>query len=195
MCYFIHVDASNARIYLLPLPLSNSYCDIPDTIRFCSFSLCEHSYPVLSPAGTICWNNVEIKFLTTSQPNFNYISTLFQRQMPAGSFPLTVSVYTEQSVLDCNLDRALDLKKLSHIVMIWIILIQIMWITMSGPSNNTGTMNTHVTRFVILNNEFLCIWVHLIWIAIWTIQIWIAIQIILLRVNEVSDSMSHAFQQ
>ena len=34
-------------------------------------------------AGTICWNNVEIQFGTTSRPNFNYISTLFQRQMPA----------------------------------------------------------------------------------------------------------------
>ena len=36
------------------------------------------------PAGTIRWNNVEIKIGTTSRPNFNYITTLFQRQMPAG---------------------------------------------------------------------------------------------------------------
>ena len=36
------------------------------------------------PAGTIRWINVEIWFRTTSRPNFNYISTLFQRQMPTG---------------------------------------------------------------------------------------------------------------
>ena len=36
------------------------------------------------PAGTTHWINVEIQFRTTSRPNFNYISTLFQRQMPAG---------------------------------------------------------------------------------------------------------------
>ena len=36
------------------------------------------------PAGTTRWINVEIEFRTTSRPYFNYISTLFQRQMPAG---------------------------------------------------------------------------------------------------------------
>ena len=38
-----------------------------------------------TPAGTLHRNNVEIYFRTMSQPNFNYISTLFQRQMPAGT--------------------------------------------------------------------------------------------------------------
>ena len=36
------------------------------------------------PAGTIRWINVEMKFRTTSRRYFNYISTLFQCQMPAG---------------------------------------------------------------------------------------------------------------
>ena len=36
------------------------------------------------PSGTIRWINVEMKFRTTSRRYFNYISTLFQRQMPAG---------------------------------------------------------------------------------------------------------------
>ena len=43
------------------------------------------------PVGIIRWDNVEIYFGTTSQPNFNYISTLFQRQMPAG---MTVRLLT-----------------------------------------------------------------------------------------------------
>ena len=38
------------------------------------------------PAGTIRWINVEIEFRTTSQPNFDYISTLFQYQIPAGQY-------------------------------------------------------------------------------------------------------------
>ena len=37
------------------------------------------------PAGTIRWINVELKFKTTSRRYFNYISTLFQCQMPAGT--------------------------------------------------------------------------------------------------------------
>ena len=36
------------------------------------------------PAGTTRWINVEIVLRTMSQPYFNYISTLSQRQMPAG---------------------------------------------------------------------------------------------------------------
>ena len=36
------------------------------------------------PVGTIRWINVEMKFRTTSRRYFNYISTLFQCQMPAG---------------------------------------------------------------------------------------------------------------
>ena len=36
------------------------------------------------PADTTHRNNIEMQFRTTSRPNFNYISTLFQRQMPAG---------------------------------------------------------------------------------------------------------------
>ena len=40
-----------------------------------------------SPAGTIRWINVEMRFRTTSQRYFNYISTLFHCQMPAGSDP------------------------------------------------------------------------------------------------------------
>ena len=36
------------------------------------------------PAGTTRWINVEIELRTTSRPYFNYISTLFQHQMPAG---------------------------------------------------------------------------------------------------------------
>ena len=39
---------------------------------------------VYIPAGTIRWINVEMKFRTTSRRYFNYISTLFQCQMPAG---------------------------------------------------------------------------------------------------------------
>ena len=40
------------------------------------------------PAGTIRWIKVEMKFRTTSRRYFNYISTLFQCQMPAGyAFP------------------------------------------------------------------------------------------------------------
>ena len=34
--------------------------------------------------GTIRWINVEMKFRRTSRRFFNYISTLFQCQMPAG---------------------------------------------------------------------------------------------------------------
>ena len=40
----------------------------------------DHTYP----ARTIHWINVEMKFRTTSRRYFNYISTLFQWQMPAG---------------------------------------------------------------------------------------------------------------
>ena len=36
------------------------------------------------PAGTIRWINIETKFRTTSRRYFNYISTLFQCQMPTG---------------------------------------------------------------------------------------------------------------
>ena len=36
------------------------------------------------PAGTIRWVNVVMKFRTTSRRYFNFISTLFQCQMPAG---------------------------------------------------------------------------------------------------------------
>ena len=36
------------------------------------------------PEGTIRWINVEMKFRTTSRRYFNFISTLFQCQMPAG---------------------------------------------------------------------------------------------------------------
>ena len=44
-----------------------------------------------SPAGTIRWINVEMKFRTTSRRYFNYISTLFQCQMPAGSLPILLN--------------------------------------------------------------------------------------------------------
>ena len=55
------------------------------------------------PAGTIRWINVEMKFRTTSQRYFNYISTLFQCQMPAGGGGeqrdnlVTLSLYSSQN--------------------------------------------------------------------------------------------------
>ena len=47
------------------------------------------------PAGTKYWINVESEFRTTARPFFNYISTSFQSQMPAGYIPHnhTLTVY------------------------------------------------------------------------------------------------------
>ena len=39
---------------------------------------------LVTPAGTTRWINVEIQLRTTSRSDFNYISTLFQRQIPVG---------------------------------------------------------------------------------------------------------------
>ena len=67
----------------------------------------------LYPAGTTRWNNVEMYFLT-SRPNFNYISTLFQRQMPAGYVAfqnISINIwYTSYFAFDITFSSFMDQK-------------------------------------------------------------------------------------
>ena len=68
------------------------------------------SQKIDSPAGTIRWNNVEFQFGTTSRPNFNYNSTLFQCKMPAGSgIFIIISCAFSHRKLEINLQESIGI--------------------------------------------------------------------------------------